>query len=230
MPEIKNASVWSMAILLLSACGTGDACDRPQEYVYSKSGQQLVVPPDMSRPDPSKNRQIPPLSGERKERSDPCSVLPPQLVVAKAAEPDTDKSASPDTNRAVQTSASAALEIGEPFNGDPRATLDAWINAWARADIPAYLAFYSQDYRSPDDIEERESWLLRRKELIESTGPAEISIRDVTLEDLALGRILVRLVQDFNGSEGARSIVKIMELVPEGGGYRIRHEWVVGFL
>ena len=83
MPGFKNTWTWVVVALALGACGSKDACDRPQEYVYSKSGEKLVVPEGMSVPDSSRNREIPELSGERKERSNPCSVLPPELVIAK---------------------------------------------------------------------------------------------------------------------------------------------------
>lgn len=245
MHDLKRWLLPAMSILLLTSCGFGDACDRPQAYVHSKQGSELVVPSDLDAPDADKILRVPEISEDLPKRSNPCSAGPPQVVFEKVEPketpepPKTEVHSPPSTMVEDPVGTPAAnpvldnrpLEIGPGFNSDSvEDTIDAWIESWASADAPAYLSFYSKDLRTLDESGDREQWLRRRRDLLLDTGPADIAVRDVTVEELPAGRRMVRLVQDFNNSEGPQSVVKLLEMVKEGDGWRIRTERVVEIL
>ena len=226
----RLAVVGFFSALLLAGCGTGDACDRPLPYVTSTEGGELVVPDGLTPPPKSRQKRIPKVASDRKERSNPCSVGPPDLKVAPKPEVAVSETEEP-VDRSPPSPA-VPLSIGPVFKSESiEDTVNAWITSWSAGDAPSYLSFYASDFASTDDKVDREEWMRRRQQLVNDTGPAAISIRDVTVEDLPGGRKMVRMIQEFRSSDGAEaSVVKLLEMVREGESWRIRRERVVEVL
>ncbi|MFK8030384.1 MAG: hypothetical protein AB8G18_09085 [Gammaproteobacteria bacterium] len=217
-------------VLLLTGCGSDDACDRPLPYVTSVEGGELVVPDGLNPPPASRQKRIPPVASDRRERSNPCSVGPPTLAVIENREANAE-TASKNAERSPP-STGVPLNVGQIFKSESvEDTVDAWIASWSAGDAPSYLSYYASDFESKDGDLDREDWLQRRQQMITDSGPSSISIRDVTVEDLPGGRKLVRLIQDFVASDGTKaSVVKLIEMTREFDAWRIRREQVVEVL
>ncbi len=225
----KLAVVGFFSTLLLAGCGSGDACDRPLPYVASTEGGELVVPDGLSAPPQARQKRIPQISNERRSRSNPCSVGPPNINIE----------ATPEEVAVLQSNAERAppspgvpVSVGPLFRSESvEDTVDAWAASWSAGDAPSYLSYYATDFASADDSISRDEWMRRRQQLVVDTGPASISIRDVTIEDLPGGRKLVRMIQRFRSSDGAdASVVKLLEMTREFESWRIRREKVVEVL
>lgn len=231
----RFAVVGIFSALLLTGCGSGDACDRPMPYVTSTEGGELVVPEGLSPPPASSQKRIPKIADERRERSNPCSVGPPDLLIESTSDGDTAvESTVNNSDRSPPSPAAPVVpvDVGPLFKSDSvEDTVAAWIASWSAGDAPSYLSFYASDFASNDESVDRDSWLRKRQQLVKDTGPASISIRDVTIEDLPAGRKMVRLIQDFRSSDGQdASVVKLLEMVWEYDSWRIRRERVVEVL
>ncbi len=232
--RIKFAVLAIFGALLLSGCGNGDVCDRPLPYATSSEGGELIVPDGLTPPPQSSQKRIPAIAEDRRARSNPCSVGPPDLLAdSKAREKSGEDEEVAQTNaeRSPPTPA-APLDVGPLYKSESvEDTVEAWIASWSAGDAPSYLSFYATDFASGDDSLNREEWLRRRQELVNDTGPASISIRDMTVEDLPGGRKMVRMIQNFESSDGQKaSVVKLLEMTREFDSWRIRRERVVEVL
>lgn len=224
MPEFKRSISLIVVVLLLSSCANRAVCDRPQPYIHSKAGAELVIPEGLDEPGTDNRLIIPEISKDLPERSNPCTSGPPVLVIkdsAVAAPPP-----APDRPPSTVTS-SVPLEIGPGFKSESvEETISAWADSWARADVPTYLGFYSRDMRMQDGEIDREQWLRTRSDLLVQTGIANIAVRNVQVEELAADRRKVRFIQEFDIPTGTQAVVKEMEMVWEDEGWRILSERV----
>lgn len=222
-------------MLVLAGCGSDDACDRPLPYLSSVEGAELVVPDGLTPPPAASQKRIPPLASERKARSNPCSVGPPDLKI-KRSEPVDPEVAAANAKRQPPSpaapSAESSVDVGPLFQSDSvEDTVDAWVASWAAGDAASYLSYYADEFENGDPSLSREDWMRRRQQFVVDTGAASIAIRDVTVEDLPGGHKMVRLIQDFQSSDGSKaSVVKLLEMVREYDSWRIRREQVVKVL
>ncbi|MEM7081871.1 MAG: hypothetical protein AAF465_04000 [Pseudomonadota bacterium] len=225
--RIKLVAVSALSGLFLAACGSDDACNKPLPYLASTERGELVVPSDLNAPPDDSQKRIPPIAEERRARSNPCSVGPPDIVI----EPPSGQVADAPPARTPPTTA-APVEVGPLFRSESvEETVDAWIASWRAGDAPSYLSYYATDFQSADQTLSRDEWMHRRQQLVRDTGTAQISIRDVRVEDLPAGRKMVRLIQDFVSTDGERaSVVKLLEMTREFDSWRIRRERVVEVL
>lgn len=225
-------AVGLFGVLLLAGCGSDDACDRPLPYVTSAEGAELVVPEGLNPPPGARQKRIPPVASDRKERSNPCSVGPPSLDLPRT-KPVDEATAAKNAEREPPSSATpsaAPVSVGPLFKSDSvEDTVNAWAASWSAGDAPSYLSYYADEFESADSDLSREEWMRRREQFVKDMGAASITIRDVTVEDLPGGRKLVRMLQDFRSSDGTEaSVVKLLEMVREYDSWRIRREQVVG--
>ncbi len=225
----RLAVVGFFSALMLAGCGSGDACDRPLPYVVSTESGELVIPDGLNSPPQSRQKRIPPIATDRKERSNPCSVGPPNIIKKPTAEEQAVAEVNADR---APPSPGVPAGVGPLFKSESvEDTVDAWAASWSAGDAPSYLSYYATDFAVADESTSREEWLRKRQRLVEDTGPASVSIRDVTVEDLPAGRKLVRMIQDFKSSDGSSaSVVKLLEMTREFDSWRIRREKVVEVL
>lgn len=143
------------------------------------------------------------------------------VPVAVAAEPEGGPvSEAVDPERApIETAADR-----EPSPSDRvAAAVTTWAEAWARQDVPAYLAGYATGFE-PDRGLSRSDWeSLRRRRLL---GPASI---EVEIEGLEItfgeqGRAEARFVQRYNSPTYSDVVRKRLQLVQEAGEWRIAAE------
>ena len=98
---------------------------------------------------------------------------------------------------------------------DVRATLEAWLEAWRRADIDTYLSFYAEEFTSAVEGETREQWREKRALLLADTGAADIRYDRLTIVETG-GGARARFIQEFHNGGEINAVVKILELVPQG--------------
>lgn len=121
----------------------------------------------------------------------------------------------------------AGQEGGEPpasAAGPPVAeVVGAWAAAWARRDVPAYLASYSSEFAPADGAARAEWERLRRRRLLEPEW-IRVEIERLELSLPGDGRAEVRFVQRYRSPGYSDDVLKVLELVEEAGSWRIVSE------
>ena len=101
--------------------------------------------------------------------------------------------------------------------------MQTWAAAWARRDVPAYLACYATGFE-PADGSPRSDWeRLRRRRLLEPPS-IQIEIEDLEIALGTAGRPEVRFVQTYDSPAYSDVVRKILVLVEEEGRWRIAAE------
>jgi hypothetical protein len=113
----------------------------------------------------------------------------------------------------------------ESFARESTTMVEAWAKAWSEQRVEDFLAFYSNTFE-PSDGSSRASWEAERRERISS--PARIDVR-VALTDLRRlddDRVEVTFLQSYESDRVTDVVLKTLELLREGGNWRIAAERV----
>ncbi len=153
------------------------------------------------------------------------SVAPPAPAAATASSPQPAPVADPPAASAVIAPASPP-EPPRPAAASDReviAAVDAWLSAWSRKDVKAYLSHYARDFRVPGG-QTRKDWEAERTQRI--TRPASIS---VTRDNLSVrmeggGQAAVRFRQTYRAPGFSATTTKTLVMVREGDRWLIREE------
>ena len=125
--------------------------------------------------------------------SSASSGTSPEPVLAPAAKGTTTRATtakSAEVKPAGQVKSAAtkpAERPARPEEGEGAAVLQtvlAWAGAWSKQNVESYLAFYAQDFKTPNG-EARSEWEAARKERISSPKKIEVAVESpkVTLKD-----------------------------------------------
>ena len=102
-------------------------------------------------------------------------------------------------------------------------TVNAWANAWSKGDVAAYLAYYAQDFKTPNG-ESREAWEKSRKDRISRSLSIQVSVIDpkVTLSDATHAKVSFK--QDYQSKILKSTAAKTLHLVKSGDKWLIQTE------
>lgn len=106
------------------------------------------------------------------------------------------------------------------------ATLTGWSQAWSERNVPHYLAFYSDDFETPNG-ESRPAWVAARTVRIQEKHRISVSTRAPQVKvdgDTAT----VSFLQIYTSDSVTANNRKTLELVRHGPNWRIRRERVDG--
>ena len=153
----------------------------------------------------------------------------PKAVESKAAEPKAaePKAAEPRAIEPKATEANAA-KPGESKSAETDALLKAvraWAGAWAKKDVPAYLAHYARDFKTPNG-ESRAEWEKQRNQRISAPKKIEVDVvaPKVSLNGDNAASVTFRQVYRSDVVKAAGT--KTLEMVKTEGKWLIREERV----
>jgi tetratricopeptide (TPR) repeat protein len=138
-------------------------------------------------------------------------------AVAIAAKADAEpKTAAP----AVKASGGQSPEADELIK-----TVHAWANAWAKKDVPGYLAHYAKDFKTPKG-EARGDWESGRKQRINAPKKIEVGIESPKVSISGDNAASVSFRQSYRSDVIKTSGTKTLVMVKANGKWLIREERV----
>ena len=149
-------------------------------------------------------------------KTDPVAAVTPSTPEPQKAKTD---DAAKESKPVVTTTAGDDTQ-------DVLNTVNAWAKAWSKGDVAAYLAFYAQDFKTPNG-ESREAWEKSRKERISMSKSIQISVSDpkVTLSDATHAKTGFK--QDYRSNTLKSTTAKTLHLVKSGDKWFIQREQTV---
>jgi tetratricopeptide (TPR) repeat protein len=161
--------------------------------------------------------------------SRPDPVKPAETALAKTA--DAGK-ASVGASASKPDSGTKTAEPAAKAGGGQRAesdelikTVRAWANAWAKKDVPGYLAYYAQDFKTPKG-EARDDWEKARKQRISAPKKIEVGIESPKVNISADNAASVSFRQIYRSDVIKTSGIKTLVMVKTNGKWLIREERV----
>ena len=114
---------------------------------------------------------------------------------------------------------------GKSSDNEVIKTVNDWAKAWSKGDADAYLAFYAQDFKTPNN-ESREAWEKSRKARISKSKAIQVSVIDpkVALDDAT--HASVKFKQGYRSSTLKSTSAKTLYLVRSGDKWLIQREQV----
>lgn len=98
-----------------------------------------------------------------------------------------------------------------------------WADAWARQDVSAYLASYGSDFESVGG-RSRTGWRSWRRQRLLAPAAIRVEIEELEIAFPGAGRAEARFVQSYRSPDYADVVHKTLQLVEEGGQWRIVSE------
>ena len=140
-----------------------------------------------------------------------------------AVTPSTPEPQIVKTDNAAKESKPVVTTTAGDDTQDVLNTVNAWAKAWSKGDVAAYLAFYAQDFKTPNG-ESREAWEKSRKERISMSKSIQISVSDpkVTLSDATHAKAGFK--QDYRSNTLKSTTAKTLHLVKSGDKWLIQRE------
>lgn len=153
-------------------------------------------------------------------------------VVESAMKEGRDADALPSV-RAEDKSAGRSKVGVEAEPAELAALVEAWARAWSEQRVEAYLYFYSQGFVPLGDMS-RDEWQELRRVRVAAPGYVKVSVAFLDFEsgESAGGsaggsdRALVRFNQSYESDTFGDVVTKTLELVREGGVWKIAKESV----
>lgn len=130
----------------------------------------------------------------------------------------TPKPAEPKEAEAKAPAASASLEA------DIAKLVQGWASAWSRKDVKAYLAFYANDFQTPNGMP-RKDWEAERKQRIDKPGKLQVSVDDIKVS-VSGDTATVRFRQQYTSATLKSSASKTLIFVKTGNRWLIQQERV----
>jgi ketosteroid isomerase-like protein len=111
-------------------------------------------------------------------------------------------------------------------NGEVTAMVDAWLAAWSRKDVKAYLAHYARDFDVPGR-QSRKAWETERAQRVGKPGKIEVS-RDKLAIKVDGDTATVRFRQSYRSAGFNSASGKTLVLIRRDGKWQIQQERVGG--
>lgn len=176
------------------------------------SGTENILPPEVAHL--ARNGATSPV---------PPSATAPSPPIVAAPVDDTRAGARPAPAPApLPPPAAAPAPAAPPASEAITATLQAWIAAWERKDIPAYLGHYADDF-TPAQALSRADWLEQRRQRL--SRPGALAIRIDGLDITTRGdRATARFAQSYRAGSLNLNETKTIELALRDGAWKILQE------
>ncbi len=119
-----------------------------------------------------------------------------------------------------------AVAESVPIQAPSEAVFDmvaSWAGAWSAQRTDAYLSFYAQTYRPPDDLS-LAHWRELRRDRISRPRRIEVEITDLEVTIPGRARARASFLQSYASDDYRDSVRKILELVLEDGQWKIQVE------
>jgi len=173
---------------------------------------------------PARNTAAADSVAANKPQTAPVATVPAASAPAASAPPATVV-ATPVAVAAATTN--APEKIVEPAavdnSGEVLKAVDAWAAAWSSKNVKKYLAFYADDFRTPDG-ESRAAWEITRQERISKPKSIHVGISDATVKFSDNSHATVKFRQSYRASHLKTSGHKTLLMVLAGGKWLIQEE------
>ncbi len=185
-------------------------------------------------------------SGTRSARA-PARVEPVKVAeapvpkAADAVKASADATAKPSAEPKAAEPKATEPKKAEPKAGDAKAakpgvsesaesdallkTVHAWAGAWARKDVPGYLAHYAKDFKTPKG-ESRADWEKQRNQRISAPKKIEVGIEAPKVSINGDNAASVSFRQIYRSDVTKATGTKTLEMVKNNGKWLIREERV----
>ena len=110
-------------------------------------------------------------------------------------------------------------------NGEIGNALDAWVAAWSKKNVKAYLSNYAKDFQTPGG-ESRATWESERTKRITKPGSIQVNIENLNVTAEGPERATVRFRQHYRSASLKTSSNKVLVLVKQDGKWLIQQERV----
>ncbi|MGA7748712.1 MAG: tetratricopeptide repeat protein [Gallionella sp.] len=134
--------------------------------------------------------------------------------------------AATDMTAAAQTEPSAQLPKSPSENDESKQAQEAvmaWAAAWSSRDVPGYLSFYADDFKTPAG-ETRAVWEAARKDRLTAPKYIHVDIRILTIKFIDSNHASMKLNQSYKSSQLKSSGTKSLLMVKSGGKWLIQEE------
>ncbi len=166
-------------------------------------------------------------TGRSPVRTEP--VKPAEAAVAKAPSAGKANAApGPEPKVAARPAVEAPAKSGGERGNDAEElvkTVHAWANAWAKKDVPGYLAYYAKEFKPPRG-EARGDWEKSRKLRINAPKKIEVGIESPKVSLGADNTARVTFRQNYRSDVIKTSGTKTLVMVKSEGKWKIREERV----
>ena len=150
-----------------------------------------------------------------------------QMDGAPAVAPPAPAPAAPQTPAAQPTApaaAAAATPPPAPFDTAPiQNAVNVWAQAWQSQDLPGYFFAYSQAF-TPEGGLSRSAWETQRRDRISRPGNITVRVSGLRVESVGDGA-RATFTQDYSADTYSDSVTKVLDLVREGGSWKITREF-----
>ncbi len=105
------------------------------------------------------------------------------------------------------------------------AAIDAWLNAWSKKNVKAYLAAYAKDFQTPNG-QDRKAWEAERSQRVGKPGKIEVGRDKFSIKAEGDDKVVVRFRQHYKSANLNTSSGKTLVLVKRDGKWLIQQERV----
>lgn len=102
--------------------------------------------------------------------------------------------------------------------------MNQWKSAWEQHDYDAYIAMYAEIF-APQKFADRQAWLKDRKDNLKKSRRAEISLKNIGIEENA-DTAIVRFKQNYKTNSYSLKADKELHMQKTDGNWRIVQEIV----
>ena len=153
-----------------------------------------------------------------------AAAIPAETHAAAPAK-DAPAGASPPHGdpSAAATQAVAEKPSATNSNNDILKVVQEWAAAWSSKNVKRYLAFYAENFKTPDG-ESRNDWAAQRRERIGKPKSIHVGIGDPKVKLIDDSHASVSFRQSYRASHLKTSSSKTLILVKSGGNWLIQEE------
>lgn len=141
--------------------------------------------------------------------------LPPKPAVAAQIGP------TPSPAAEVPAAAEPAKPVSDPL----MLAVRNWAEAWRGKDVPAYLAAYAKSFVPPQGLT-RAQWETMRDKRLQKPGKVQLTLEQMAVVSRTADKAEVRFIQRYATQDYKDEVHKTLEMVQEGGKWRIAKESV----
>ncbi len=147
-------------------------------------------------------------------RDVPARAMPPVPAAGSAVELD------------LRADGASAAAVAASRPAQPLVDLAlAWARAWSEQRADDYLGLYARDFRPPGELS-RGDWENQRRFRIRKPGRIEVRLSALETVPISSGRAQISFDQSYRSDTFSDSVRKTLELIEEGGTWKILAERV----
>ena len=159
-------------------------------------------------------------SAEIRIRNAAANMTPQQITEAEALQAKLEEEIK--LKAAAKAKADEETRVASN-SSDVLKTINEWAAAWSSQNVERYLAFYAEDFKTPDN-ESRSAWEEQRHKRISSPKSIHVGISNPKVKFIGDSHASVSFKQIYHASHLKNSSAKTLVLVKSGSSWLIQEE------